>query len=728
MKKIVSAALCLCMAAAVLASCAQKSEPYVSPRITVSSSAAEDSAVWLTNRLGNSLSGKIVLAVGDSANGIDMTNFEDDGFVIRADGSSTVIASKTETGMDAAVRRYANAVDTGKADDLDVVYHEGYRIERLTLAGNDISEYKIEYPAEHNENMMFAVSEFTRLVKQACGADLTASEGITSAAKVIEFRHSTDAELKDDGYRYFFEGDRFVIEGAVKRGCMYGVWRFLQNECGWLALGGYGQTMLLESDHIDIPADINKSETLAFQFIEIMHQDQTPAAARFTVDRNSPNLAQRSYGAIPKANHGFQNYNWGGYNVVYLQICYTNENVFYNVKDSIIRYIDDRLASGSVIGWDFLEVDIAQGDNGSYCRCTECMKVAKEENGATSGAVVRFANRMDDEISENEEYEGLAYLIYAYMGTQPPCKTRVNHDVRVTYAPNGCCSAHKFRGGECVEKHDLYAVTDLKIVDNNTFADWLRGWCDICDNVYIWDYLLEQNLQTYTVLDNLYDDMKFFFELGVQGIFFNSDNQALSFNHLNQQLAFEMFWNPDMTREEYDRLAEKSLELYYGDGWMYIEEYIDILQKAQDLENECWDCWGFASSNGDYDPYYMAEMSDCTTELIERAIETAVFEDQRVRCEILSASVYYQGCYSSFFKAYDDGDEARLNVLRDRYSLAMERLKSAGYNLESFTWPKLYMYEKLDDEAWNKWVEQREDTLPHGETVRPAPPEYSNKD
>ena len=69
--------------------------------------------------------------------------------------------------------------------------------------------------------------------------------------------------------------------------------------------------MLLESDHIDVPADINKSETLAFQFIEIMHQDQTPPAARFTVDRNSPSLAQNSYGSIPKANHGFQNYNWG---------------------------------------------------------------------------------------------------------------------------------------------------------------------------------------------------------------------------------------------------------------------------------------------------------------------------------------------------------------------------------------------------------------------------------
>ena len=35
------------------------------------------------------------------------------------------------------------------------------------------------------------------------------------------------------------------------------------------------------------------------------------------------------------------------------------------------------------------------------------------------------------------------------------------------------------------------------------------------------------------------------------------------------------------------------------------------------------------------------------------------------------------------------------------------------------------MNRTIDDEAWNKWVEQREDKLPHGDTVRPAPPEYA---
>ena len=49
------------------------------------------------------------------------------------------------------------------------------------------------------------------------------------------------------------------------------------------------------------------------------------------------------------------------------------------------------------------------------------MSVMKEEGGATSGVVVRFANTLEEEISET--YDGLTYLIYAYMGTQPPCKT-----------------------------------------------------------------------------------------------------------------------------------------------------------------------------------------------------------------------------------------------------------------------------------------------------------------
>lgn len=127
---------------------------------------------------------------------------------------------------------------------------------------------------------------------------------------------------------------------------------------------------------------------------------------------------------------------WGGYNTVDYQLCYTDEGVFYNVKDDIIERTENALAAGSVIGKDLKSVDVSQGDNGDYCRCTECMKVFKEEGGAMSGCVVRWANRLEEEISAEEggKYDGLVYLIFAYMGTQPHCRTAPNENVYLTFA------------------------------------------------------------------------------------------------------------------------------------------------------------------------------------------------------------------------------------------------------------------------------------------------------
>ena len=66
--------------------------------------------------------------------------------------------------------------------------------------------------------MLYAISEMQRLIKKATGVELSSSEGITDRAHAIEFRFAKDESLGNDGYRYFFEGSRLVIEGAVARG------------------------------------------------------------------------------------------------------------------------------------------------------------------------------------------------------------------------------------------------------------------------------------------------------------------------------------------------------------------------------------------------------------------------------------------------------------------------------------------------------------------------------
>ena len=150
MKRICALFLGLILLLSALSSCAARPEKHYSDKISVSSSDAEDCAVWLTDRLGESLRDRVYISVGDSA-GFDMSSFENDGYILKRDGNGIVIAAKTSVGADIAVRKYANAVDLGKGTDFNITYHEGYRIKKLTLAGRDISEYTVVYPESDPE-------------------------------------------------------------------------------------------------------------------------------------------------------------------------------------------------------------------------------------------------------------------------------------------------------------------------------------------------------------------------------------------------------------------------------------------------------------------------------------------------------------------------------------------------------------------------------------------------
>ena len=113
MKKIISLALCCVIAASAFASCAQTPVKNYSPKITVSSSEADTYASWLTNRLGDSLENSVYLALGNDS-GIDLSNFENDGYVIRTERRfHSDRRARPRPGSTLAVRKYANAVDTG---------------------------------------------------------------------------------------------------------------------------------------------------------------------------------------------------------------------------------------------------------------------------------------------------------------------------------------------------------------------------------------------------------------------------------------------------------------------------------------------------------------------------------------------------------------------------------------------------------------------------------------
>lgn len=661
MRKILASFLAAVSVASVLASCATHAPDT---GVTLASSGTEKYAGWLEDRLGSIPDG-VVLGIGsDTGYGVDMTGFESDGYIIRTAGDDTVIFGKSADGLDMAVRKYASAVESGCADGMSATYHEGVRVERLTIAGRDISEYTVYISESANENMKFAASELCRLIKKATGAELAIVAG-EPKSPAIELRHSDDPELCEEGYRYSVTDDGVVIEGAVDRGCSSGVYRFLEHELDWTGLM-FGHSSLPEAEHIDISAGTERSETPAFEHFRIYN----PYAV-YNNEKANATAVQMSYPRNPIACHGLQNNNFfGDYPNFLDQPCYTDEERYEICRDNVDKFIAARYGDPN-----FRSVDIAAYDTENYCFCENCLPVFKEEGG-NAGAVVRFANKLSEEM--NEKYPGLIYLIFGYMGTNVPPKKSVPNDmVYVTYCFDLNCSNHTLDGKNC---------SDKKISQNRKayeYGQWFEGWCEVTDNICVWYYTLGTALQAYTVIDNIYDDYKYLAEHNVKGLFLETENYGeFGMKCIENQLEYEMIWNTDMTREEFEEYYKKLLEKEYGPGWSLIYDYEKKWDESQNVV-DCWHGWGWAMHGPwdyRYSTTYYAAGFDSYCKLMEDAISMAESQKQVDRLNKLYATILYMGCYSSYFPAYLAGDTERIAVLEERYEQCLDIVRGLGYD------------------------------------------------
>jgi len=733
MKKLICTALASLMLLSAV-SCGKISPD--TPTVSTTSSEAEKYGDWLADRLGYAPE-NVILGIGnDVSYGIDLSNFENDGYIIRTIDGMTTIFGKTADGLDRGVRKYAIATERGEDVSL-ITYHEGYRIEDFRIFGVDISEYVIEYDGTTaNENMKFAASELRQLVKKACGAELEISETATDAAHKIILRHSKDEELRFDGFRYFAEDGNLVIEGAVDRGCMHGVYRFLQNECGWENLANIdsgrqtiGDSYLNEADLIDVPADVNVMQVPSVDYVQARGNFWNRNGG--TTDRVYPSDAQISYGAIIKAGHGMEHYNWdenprGNHTVHGCQACYTEEAGLDVMIENICTYIEGRIAAGEIPGESLKMIDISQGDNNRYCYCADCSKVM-EKYKSVSATVVYGANYIAEAI--NEAYpteEGIAVQIFAYFASKipPSSDMEVNENVYITFAQNGNCSNHPMDGSECDGVDENWNDAYLGSGENITHDEWLRGWCELSDNVYVWYYALDPVLHQYTILDVFLQDFKYMKEIGVKGLYWQNTYYGFGIKRVEHVMGMDVIWDIDMTEEEFEAKLCRLLEREYGAGWAYVREYIDLWIEATNRIG-CYDCWGYGNnSSPEYDPAYMREYGDIMIDLIEKAVSLAEDSKTEYRIRLFSCHVYYSYIFSHYFIAYESEDTEMLMKLDQMYLDTIELIKKMGFDIAaivSVSGGKTTVYPTLEQEAWLVWVGERERILGYSENLRPAP-------
>ena len=390
--------------------------------------------------------------------------------------------------------------------------------------------------------------------------------------------------LSAGGYRIAFCGDTLCIRGKGAKGCVNGVFAFLREFCGcrW-----YTDTVrdVPTRDTLAIPSDTDVQYTPYFEYTETDWL-RGPHDAEFSL-ANGLNGSSCRYLSpeqggnvqyLPFLAHTLTSYfcaadTYFETHPEYFalhdgertpeQVCLTNPDVLAlvtrEVLDIAAAWYDPEVAR---------IISVTQADNGSYCECSAC-KALDDANGSHAGTMVTFVNAIADAVRE-AGYDNILIDTFAYQYTRtPPTKVVPRDNVIIRLCSIECCFCHTLDDDGCKE--------------NRSFMADLRGWNDICDRIYIWDYTTNywETICLYPDFGVLQKNMQLFYENHVRGVF--EEGNACSecdaeFADLRGYLLARLMQDPYL---DFDAEMRGFLNSFYGDGGEPIFDFLTrVTEKA----------------------------------------------------------------------------------------------------------------------------------------------------
>ena len=405
------------------------------------------------------------------------------------------------------------------------------------------------------------------------GAELMAylsKQNVTVAEDGFPISISIDPTLDEDGFLIeasFEENRGMTFKGSNERGVLYAVYRFLEKFAGFRYFTPELETFT--------PGDVVIPEGVVMDYAPVMS-----TARRLTwyyTGRDAEWCVKNGISGCDTtldAMHGGPSLNYGSmfvhtigplYETTYPYPTYTSNPCLTDpeILATVIKNVRKELEKNPAMNI----ISVSQTDVESWCLCPNCARIAEEE-GSYAGVWVRFVNTIAEDIAE--DYPNVIVDTLAYKHTQTPPKiTKPRENVCIRLCSIECCFTH--------------ALDDPNCPDNKKFHDDLVGWGKICDNIHVWDYTTNFHyyISTFANLFTIRENMRFYAENNVVSMFPQGNSQGWSgeFGELRSYLLAQLMWNPYMSEEEYNRHMNEFLEAYYGAGWTFVREYIDITSR-----------------------------------------------------------------------------------------------------------------------------------------------------
>ena len=516
-----------------------------------------------------------------------------------------------------------------------------------------------------------AAKELSRYIFKITGANMTihpASRGKIICGDAAEIcvgltgrpNEPDISGLKNDGYIHRTVGNTLFIVGQNDRAILHAVYAFLEDELGcrfftdtvehipqrrYLTIGQIDKTVIAPFEYREIFGNVCFDDDeyaakrgLNGQFYQldkehggsILYQGFVHTFGYYVPTDEYFDEHPEYFSMVDgkRFDGGDKKYGENGAYMVNTQLCLTNPDVVRIVTEKLRKEIEEH-PEATIFS-------ISQNDWGEPCRCPACAAVDEEE-GSYAGSLIRFINQVAENIAEDYPHVIIDTLAYRYTRTAPR-HTRVAPNVAVRICTLSDCFSHPLRSCD-----DNWRSTET-LHEGNTVPQDMKEWGEICDRMYVWDYVTNFN-HYFTPMPNfqvLQDNIQFFLENNVVGLFEQGNGEDLSgeFGELRYYILSKLMWEP---YGDVDRWMREFTAAYYGMGAQPIREYIDAMSKYV-TENNVHVRVYYAPDRG-YFPQWLIDLADEKFDEAERLAdnEDVLERIRRSRMQVKYAKLFNLG-------------------------------------------------------------------------------------
>lgn len=239
------------------------------------------------------------------------------------------------------------------------------------------------------------------------------------------------------------------------------------------------------------------------------------------------------------------------------QLCLSNDTVKSLVKQ--------RLREEMALQPDKEVWSVSQNDNPLYCHCERCEALI-DRYKSPAGPIVSFVNDLARSFPDKQ----ISTLAYQY-SRKAPVGLILEPNVQIML-----CTIEEDRS-KTIEQAGKEAERENK---TGSFADDLRAWSALTDNLFVWDYDVDfdYSVMPFPNMQVLKPNISFFVENGVRRHFQQANGETgHEFSELKTYLLSSLLWNPDASA---DSIMNDFIEAYYQEAAPHIRNYIRRLQEA----------------------------------------------------------------------------------------------------------------------------------------------------